>query len=137
MNLGIDDSLRRAAAAYRVAMERALAPLDVTPAQFSVLEILANKSGLSGAEISRLERLTPPTMSVIIANLERMGALARGARADNARIQRLDATERGLALTLAGREAVAALRERIAGTIPAGGAPAILAWLRQVARIEV
>jgi len=57
----IDDALRRAAAAHRIAMERALAALEITPAQFAVLEIVASSPGVSSAELARVERLTPPT----------------------------------------------------------------------------
>jgi len=52
-----EDWLRRAAAAQRLATERALAALEVTPAQFATLRILAGEPGLSSADIARLERL--------------------------------------------------------------------------------
>jgi len=58
-----------------LAMERALSEIDVTPAQFAAMEWLADEPGLSSAEIARCERLTPPTSSVIVANLERKGLL--------------------------------------------------------------
>ena len=67
----IADLLRRAAASQRIALERLLAPFDITPAQFAVLEIVVAAPGISSAEAARLERLTAPTMSVIVANLER------------------------------------------------------------------
>jgi DNA-binding MarR family transcriptional regulator len=71
----LDDLLRRACASQRLAMERALSEIDVTPAQFAAMEWLADEPGLSSAEIARCERLTPPTSSVIVANLERKGLL--------------------------------------------------------------
>jgi DNA-binding MarR family transcriptional regulator len=51
----IDDLLRRAAATQRLAMERALAGLCVTPAQYAVLRIIAETPGLSNAEIARVD----------------------------------------------------------------------------------
>ena len=76
----MDDLLRRAAAMQRLAVERALADLDVTPAQYAVLSVIAETPGLSNADIARIERLTPQTMSVIIANMERKRVVVRRAR---------------------------------------------------------
>ena len=67
----LDDLLRRAAATHRLAVERALADLGVTLAQYAVLKTLAETPGLSNAEIARAERLTPQTTSLVLANLER------------------------------------------------------------------
>src|ERR1700733_11033899 len=120
MGAAIDDSLRRAAAAQRVAMERALSALDVTPAQCAVLQVVADAPGVSSAEVARIERLTPPTMSVIVGNLERKGALIRRTNAKNARIQCLEATEPGLEWVRNGRGQVETLRKRVAECIPDG-----------------
>jgi DNA-binding MarR family transcriptional regulator len=137
MDSNIDDALRRAAAAHRIAMERALAAPEITPAQFAVLEIVASSPGVSSAELARMERLTPPTLSVIVGNLERKGALVRRPHANNARIQCLEATDLGRESLRDGRRRVEILRKRIADAIPDGAAPAIDAWLRRVAEIEV
>ena len=40
-----DDLLRRAAAARRTAIERALAPLELTAAQFAVLRLVVERPG--------------------------------------------------------------------------------------------
>jgi len=136
MDSSIDDLLRRASAAHRIAMERALAPLDVTAAQFAVLQVVVDAPGVSSAEVARIERLTPPTMSVIVANLERKSALIRRAHPKNARIQCLVATEAGLELVEKGRAQVQTLRARVAA-MPADVAAAVDTWLRRVAAIEV
>ena len=133
----MDDCLRRAAAAQRVAMERALAPLEITPAQFAALEIVADTGGVSSAEVARIERLTPPTMSVIVGNLERKGALVRRPHPTNARIQCLEATERGRDLLHNGRARLEALRKQVAAAIPGDARVAIRAWLLRVAEIDV
>lgn len=132
-----DDLLRRAAAAQRLAFERLLADLGLTPAQFAVLRIVAQCPGVSAAEAARLERLTAPTMSVIVANLERKGALARRARPENARIQELKPTDLGLKLVAEGWERVRVWRERAARSLQRELAPEISRWLRQVAEIDV
>lgn len=131
------DFLRRAGAAQRIAMERALASLEITPAQFAVLEIVAATPGVSSAEAARIERLTPPTMSVIVANLERKGALTRHPHPANARVQCLEPTGPGIELAEEARARVSALRARIAAAAPIDAKSAILAWLHGVAEIEV
>jgi DNA-binding MarR family transcriptional regulator len=137
MNDEIENALRRAAAAWRLAMERALAPLDLTPAQFAVLRMVVEAPGSSGADLARIERLTPPTMSVIIGNLERKGALTRRAHPDNARVQCLEATARGLELQARARENTLSSRARLASAAPSDACKVILAWLRSVSEIEV
>ena len=67
--------LRQAQAATRLTIERALAELGVTSAQFVVLTMLKAYPGLSGADLARVALLTPQTVGVIIRNLERDGAI--------------------------------------------------------------
>ena len=133
----IADLLRRAAASQRVALERLLAPFDITPAQFAVLEIVVATPGISSAEAARLERLTAPTMSVIAANLERRGAIVRRAHPKSARIQCLELTGLGFEIREAALSAVQSLRARIRVAMPIDIAPEIFAWLSRVAEIEV
>src|ERR1700684_3089655 len=137
MDSTIDDILRRAAAAHRTAVERELAPLKLTPAQFAVLQVVADAPGVSSADVARIERLTPATMSVIVGNLERKGALIRRSHPHNARIQCLEPTEIGLQLMRRGRAQVQALQKRIVAAMPVEAAAAIEIWLRRVAAIEV
>jgi DNA-binding MarR family transcriptional regulator len=137
MDSRIDDLLRRAAAAHRIAMERELAPLELTPAQFAVLQVVADAPGVSSAEVARIERLTPPTMSVIVGNLERKGAVMRRPHAKNGRIQCLEPTEIGLELMRNGRARVQAQKVRLVASMPTEAAAAIDTWLRRVAKIEV
>lgn len=98
--------LRQAQVAHRIRMERALAELDVTLPQFSVLTMLAAYPGASGAELARLSLLTPQTMSVIVNNLERGGAVTRRPHAQHGRIQLIE-------VTAAGRQLLADCRVRI------------------------
>lgn len=100
--------LRQGAAAYRLRVERALADLRVTPPQFAILTMLVAYPGLSGAELARLALLTPQTVSVIVANLERMGLVARRRHAVHGRIRHVDVTP-------AGRDLLARCRQRVQG----------------------
>lgn len=101
--------LRQAANGLRLAMERALADLDVTPPQFTVMTMLTAYPGCSNADLARLSMLTPPTITVIIGNLEKRGAISRRPHASHGRI-------RQIAVTPAGRRLLAACRERVHAT---------------------
>jgi len=133
----IEDSLRRAAAAQRIALERLLAPFEITPAQFAVLEIVVASPGISSAEAARLERLTAATMSVIVGNLERRGAIVRRPHPRSARIQCLEPTDLGLEIRESALASVQMLRARMRVAMPIDVASEIFAWLSRVAEIEV
>ena len=45
--------LKKAATALRAAMDNALRPLDLTVPQYSCLEVLGQRPGLSGSELAR------------------------------------------------------------------------------------
>jgi DNA-binding MarR family transcriptional regulator len=90
--------LRQASAAQRLRMERTLSDLGVTPAQFVVLTMLHAYPGISSADLARLSLLTPQTVSVIVANLERGGSIERRAHSVHGRIQHLDVTAAGQTL---------------------------------------
>ncbi len=90
--------LRQASAANRLRMERTLADLGVTLPQFFVLTMLNAYPGASGADVARLALLTPQTVSVIMTNLEKMGAIARQPHPVHGRIQTIVLTDSGQAL---------------------------------------
>lgn len=133
----LSDLLRHAAAAQRLTVERLLSDLDVTPAQFAVLRLVAESPGVSAADVARLERLTAATISVIVANLERKGALTKRAHPENARIQQLEPTELGIKLAADGQERVRVWDERAARSLTPGAAPEISRWLADIAKIDV
>ena len=73
--------LRQASNAVRLGVDRALEDLSVTNPQFLVMTMINAYPGISGAEVARLTMLTPQTISLIVANLERTAACAaRSAR---------------------------------------------------------
>ena len=78
--------LRQASAAQRLRMERAMADVGVTLPQFLVLTMLRAYPGISNADLARLTMLTPQTVSVIVTNLERSGAITRRPHAVHGRI---------------------------------------------------
>ena len=90
--------LRQASNATRQGLERELEDLGVTQPQFLVMTMINAYPGISGAEVARLAMLTPQTISLIVANLERDGRLTRSLSPVHGRIQRMELTNAGLAL---------------------------------------
>lgn len=125
--------LRQAANANRLRMERALADLSVTPPQFAVLTMLAAYPGCSNADLARLALLTPQTVSVIVRNLVRRGAIARRPHAVHGRIRHLDLTAAGRGLLAACRRRVAAVERGLAHGLTSADERAVRRWLVAVA----
>ena len=67
--------LRQAAAAHRLAEERLLADLGVTPPQLQALTLIGAHPGLLAADVARRVKLTPQTVSLILTNLRRAGLI--------------------------------------------------------------
>lgn len=96
-----------------------MADVGVTLPQFLVLTMIRAYPGISNADLARLALLTPQTVSVIVANLERSGAIARRPHAVHGRIQHIDVTPEGLALLDACRKRSGGIeRELLAGFSP-------------------
>jgi DNA-binding MarR family transcriptional regulator len=133
----LDDLLRRAAATQRLAVERSLAELAVTPTQYAVLKAIAETPGLSNAEIARIERLTPQTTGLVIANLERKGAVTRRAHERHGRIRRAEATALGASLLEECRARLRGHHRRLKAALPAGGSAGVEAWLGRLAELRV
>ncbi|QRK09679.1 MarR family transcriptional regulator [Archangium violaceum] len=106
-----------------------MSDLDVTPPQFSVLTMLVAYPGLSNADLARLSLLTPQTVSVIVANLERSGAISRRPHAVHGRIQHIDVTDKGAALLARCRERVRGLEQQLLEGLSADEERVIRRWL--------
>ena len=89
--------LKQAAAALRNAMDEVLRPLNLTVPQYSCLEVLGQRPGLSNAELARSTFVTRQSMNVVLQNLEGRGLVSRPATAPVGR-------ELPTMLTPAGRE---------------------------------
>src|SRR5215813_1366281 len=105
--------VRQANVAVRAAMEKALADLEVTPAQFAVLTMIVAYPGVSGADLARLTFLTP--------------------HAEHGRILRLNATTKGQALLKRCRSRVMDLEASLAGLVGREEERIIRRWLSAVA----
>lgn len=128
--------LQQAAAAFRLRMARALADIDVTPPQFAVLAMLGAYPGLSNAELARLALLTPQTLSVIVANLLRAGAVVREPHAIHGRIQNLELSRAGKNLLASCRKRVHAIERDIESGLSVDETRVVRRWLVRSAASE-
>ena len=126
--------LRQAHAAYRISMERSLQDKGLTLPQFSVLTMLAAYPGASGAELARLSLLTPQTMSVIVANLERVGAVLRRPHEVHGRIQIIEITEAGQELLARCKFAAQSAEQALLAGVSQTDESVVRRWLVQIAK---
>lgn len=125
--------LRQASTAHRRRMELALADLGTTPPQFSVLTMLVAYPKISGADLARLSLLTPQTVSLIVANLERAGAIQRVPDPIHGRILHIEATSSGRRLLAQCRTRVQSVEDELLSGLGAAQEKIVRSWLVGVA----
>lgn len=125
--------LRQAHAAHKIRMENALKDKGVTLPQFSVLTMLAAYPGASGADLARLSLLTPQTMSVIVANLERAGMIRRRPHAVHGRIQVIEIADAGREVLAQCKVAVQSVEASLLSGVTPEDEKVIRRWLVSVA----
>ena len=126
--------LRQAHSAHRIRMEQALAKSGITLPQFSVLTMMSAYPSATGAELARLSLLTPQTMSVIVANLEKSGLITRKAHADHGRKQVIAITAEGQNLLAHCKRAVASAEDALLAHVSAEDEACVRRWLVQIAQ---
>ncbi len=108
---------------WRATMDRVLAPLGLTHAQYAVLAPLygMSRDGArpSQRELADLTGLDPVYVSKLVRALERDGFLTRSVKAADPRAVELALTDRGAATVQEGITAVYDMRDRL--TRPLGG----------------
>jgi DNA-binding MarR family transcriptional regulator len=91
--------------------------MRISPARASALSVLVFAGARSLTALAEAERVTPATMSKLVAAMEREGLLRRRPHATDGRAVRLEATPRGRRILQHGRERRLALLESLlAGT---------------------
>ena len=114
MSKNLDDLLRRACASQRLAMERALAEIDITPAQFAAMEWLWEEPGLSGSgDCAKGATDTANQQRHYRQSRAHKGLLARRLQPKRGRAQFLE-------LTPLGREKVTAAAKSVENASPDG-----------------
>ncbi|GGT51755.1 hypothetical protein GCM10010271_64880 [Streptomyces kurssanovii] len=125
--------LKRAAAALRGAMDKALREYGLTVPQYACLELLDQQPGLSNAELARGTFVTRQSMNVVLRGLKDAGLITRAATTDHGRALPTHLTEDGHRRLAAARSAVYAIDEKMTGVLPAKRLAALLADLDRMA----
>jgi DNA-binding MarR family transcriptional regulator len=112
--------LKQAAVALRGAMDAVLRPMQLTVPQYSCMELLAQRPGLSNAELARGTFVTRQSMNVVLQGLEERGLVTRPAKAVKGRELPAALTEAGRSLLYAASAAIRSVNEQMcAGLTPA------------------
>lgn len=90
--------LKQAASALRSAMDEALRPLELTVSQYSCLELLRQKPGLSNADLARATFVSRQSMNLVLRGLQDRNLVTRPDVADRGRARPSDLTPAGLDL---------------------------------------
>ncbi|MFK4224640.1 MarR family winged helix-turn-helix transcriptional regulator [Streptomyces sp. NPDC019890] len=125
--------LKRAAAALRSAMDRALREHGLTVPQYACLELLDQQPGLSNAELARGAFVTRQSMNVVLRGLQDAGLITRPATTDHGRALPAHLTEEGHRRLAAARSAVYAIDQRMTDAVPEQRLTELLADLDHMA----
>lgn len=121
--------LKRAAAALRGAMDKALREHGLTVPQYSCLELLDQRPGLSNADLARGTFVTRQSANVVLRGLSEAGLITRAATTDHGRALPVHLTPAGQQRLHAARGAVYAVERRMIGHVPEDRLAALLADL--------
>ena len=126
--------LRQANAVTRLALDRALADLEMTLPQFSALQMIGAYQPLSSADLARLTWLTPQTVNAIVRNLETRAAIVRSPHDAHGRILNVELTAKGRRLLAQCRKRADRITAKLeAGLTSASDQEAVRRWLTYVA----
>lgn len=105
--------------AIRRSLSEALAPMDLTVAQYTVLWLLGHFEGLSNAQLARRAYISPQAMNEVLRSLEARGLAERNPSPAHARVQPARLTPRGVDVLAACESAVDAMENDLfAGIAP-------------------
>jgi DNA-binding MarR family transcriptional regulator len=126
--------LRQAWSELRGAMEAALGPHGLTPAQYGALSVLARHGEMSGADLARACNTTPQAMNGVLATMRREGLVERNPHPTHGRILQVALTEEGKRRVEAANPAVRRLEALIEEGLAPEQVAAVKAWLVEAAR---
>lgn len=129
LGVSVGYALKQASTALRSAMDAALRPLGLTVSQYSCLEVLAQRTGASNAELARATFVTPQAMHGVLRGLEERGLLSRGA-AEHGRALPSGLTPAGRRLLRHASAAVRRVEERMLAPLAAAEQQHLLRFLQ-------
>jgi DNA-binding MarR family transcriptional regulator len=126
--------LKRAHAALRGAMDAALREHGLTVPQYSCLEVLAARPGLSNAELARATFVTRQSMNVVLRGLQQDGLLTRPDTVATGRARPTTLTDEGRRRLHAAQTDVYAIEARMLRDIPGDRLAALLEDFDRITR---
>jgi DNA-binding MarR family transcriptional regulator len=126
--------VKRLQQALRARMDGVLAPHGLTMPQYAVLALLAERPGISNADLARLSFVTPPTMIRIVTTLEALGLLSRVDRPSEGRARAAQLSAEGERRLAAASASVDAVEAVLWGATTDTDRAAVVAWLTTAAR---
>jgi DNA-binding MarR family transcriptional regulator len=105
--------LKRAQHSLRLRMDEALKGHGVTTPQYAAMSVLAERPGLSNAQLARRSFLTPQTMNQILGRLETLGLVERREHPEHGRVLQAYLTRGGERLRDECDRTVAAVEKRM------------------------
>jgi DNA-binding MarR family transcriptional regulator len=129
LNYSVGYALKRASAALRTAMDAGLRPLGLSVPQYSCLEQLGQRPGLSVAELARGTFVTRQSMHTLLLGLEERGLLARAATAPQGRALPTELTATGRELLGRASRVVAGIERQMTAALADGERERLLADL--------
>ena len=115
IDTSIGYALKRTATALRTAMEGSLRSLGLSVPQYSCLEILDARPGISNADLARGVFVTRQAMHQLLRGLQDADLVSAGGRG---RVQRYSLTPEGRRVIEAASAAVAAVEEQMLSGLP-------------------
>ncbi|MGW7514477.1 MarR family winged helix-turn-helix transcriptional regulator [Streptomyces sp. NPDC054796] len=126
--------LKRAHAALRGAMDKALREHGLTVPQYSCLEVLALRPDMSNAELARATFVTRQSMNVVLRGLQEAGLIRRPDTVDHGRARPARLTDEGWRRLGDAQAAVYAVEARMVQAVPGGRLADLLADFDRIAR---
>ena len=121
--------LRQAWQVMSGALETALRPHGLTPAQYGALSVLAREPGASGADLARALTTTPQAVNGVLATLEREALIERRPHPTHGRILQATLTIEGQRRLEDANPSVRALSRRIERGLTSDEIATVKTWL--------
>ncbi|RIX29997.1 MarR family winged helix-turn-helix transcriptional regulator [Amnibacterium setariae] len=121
--------LKQATAVLHAAMEDVLRPLGLSITQYSTLELLAQRPGMSSAGLARGAFVTRQSMSLVLQGLESGGLVVKQERPSVGRVLPVELTAAGRERLAAASAAVRSVEDRMRSGFDDGDARRLAALL--------
>ncbi len=121
--------LRQAQTAVRGAIERAIKPLGVTPAQLALLSVLVHEGMVSSADLAKLAMMTAQSAGGVVQNMEKAGWVTREKARTHGRILWLKLTPEGRRVAAQAQKRAGDIEREMLRGLDAATEATIRTWL--------